>query len=369
MHELTRKFMEQDYTFINYLSRDKRTALVCNEKTAEVYVRKTVDAKTAALYEKLQGQDICGLPRIIKLIRQDNSCIVIMEFVNGLPLDQKIERDGVVSLKEATKYMHTLCRCLKALHSFGIIHRDITASNIIIGQDSCYLIDLGIARRKKNLQCSDTQVLGTVGYAAPEQFGFEQSDERTDIYALGAVFNFMLTGTLPNVRLYDGKEKEIIKKCTAIDRKKRYQNIAQLEQALCKKVSLKHIFILLILLSAVCGAVFSLRYAYTALKNRLPQGTIASIPHYTQIMPSPNPNAAQEEKRSITLSVYEQIKNGMTYDDVVLLTGSKPSSTSYFDNMGMHYQTCTWPGESALASAMIMFQNGKVISKTQYGLK
>lgn len=99
------------------------------------------------------------------------------------------------------------------MHKYSITHRDITPSNIIIGFDGVVkIIDFGISRLHKENAKHDTQVLGTEGYAAPEQFGFKQSDCKTDIYALGVLLNYMLTGHIPSEVMYrDGDVADIIK--------------------------------------------------------------------------------------------------------------------------------------------------------------
>lgn len=367
MHELTKQFLENEYTFIRALSEDQQTVLVCRANTSQLYVKKRVDEKTATLYEKLLNQTICALPRVVQVIKDGDSSIVIMEFVNGLPLYQKIEQDGPMPARQSKQYLSVLCGCVKELHSLGIIHRDITASNIIISGDSCYLIDLGIAREKKHEQRADTQILGTVGYAAPEQFGFEQSDERTDIYALGTVFHFMLTGALPNQQPYKGREKEIIKKCTAIDRQKRYQTISELEAALSGKNKKKRIQILTMVAIAICFFALSLFTGHVLLKKQLPALLDYSTPPYRVAQP-PSSSAALEDK-TMTRTAYNQIQTGMTYDEVVRIAGNPSYSNSDVKNMGIRYQSYTWKGASPAANAVILFQNGKVVGKSQYGLQ
>lgn len=367
MHELTKQFLESEYTFIRALSEDRQTILVCNGNTSELYVKKRVDAKTASLYEKLLNKTISALPRVVQVINDGGSSIVMMEFVNGLPLDKIIEQDGPMPSRQAKQYLSVLCGCVKELHSLKIIHRDITASNIIISGQSCYLIDLGIAREKKGEQRTDTQILGTVGYAAPEQFGFEQSDERTDIYALGTVFHFMLTGALPNQQTYKGREREIIKKCTAIDRQKRYQSISELEAALSGKNKKKRLQLLAVAASIICFFALSLFTGRLLLKKQLPALLDYSTPPYNVAQPPPS-SAALTDK-TMTRNAYEQIQTGMTYDEVVRIAGNPSYSNSDVKSMGIRYQNYTWTGTTPMANAVILFQNGKVVGKSQYGLQ
>ena len=92
------------------------------------------------------------------------------------------------------------------------------------------LIDFGISRSKKEGQSQDTTLLGTVGYAAPEQFGFGQTDERTDIYATGVLLNVLLTGSLPKDDLpFDPRYRQIVLKCTSLSPADRYSSVSELK--------------------------------------------------------------------------------------------------------------------------------------------
>ncbi|MGN1118097.1 MAG: hypothetical protein ACI4RU_05745, partial [Acutalibacteraceae bacterium] len=104
--------------------------------------------------------------------------------------------------------------------------------------DELKIIDFGISRVVKKEAGSDTHILGTHGYAAPEQFGFHQTSPKTDIYAAGVVINFMKTGCLPNEKLAEGRFRNIIKKCIEIDENNRYESA----QALAKAISSSRFF-------------------------------------------------------------------------------------------------------------------------------
>lgn len=141
-------------------------------------------------------------------------------------MQQYLEYYGVFAEERVKDYVADILEVLGQVHALGIVHRDITAGNIMISDDGIVkLIDFGIAREVKKEQGKDTVVLGTVGYAAPEQFGFHQSDARTDLYAVGVLCNEMLTGKLPGDGLYNGSQnmQKIILKATVIDAKQRFQ--------------------------------------------------------------------------------------------------------------------------------------------------
>ena len=153
-------------------------------------------------------------------------------------MQQYLEYYGVFAEERVKDYMADILEVLGQVHALGIVHRDITAGNIMISDDGIVkLIDFGIAREVKKEQGKDTVVLGTVGYAAPEQFGFHQSDARTDLYAVGVLCNEMLTGKLPGDGLYNGSQnmQKIILKATAIDAKQRFQTADEMRRALATK--------------------------------------------------------------------------------------------------------------------------------------
>ena len=119
---------------------------------------------------------------------------------------------------------------LSFLHRINIVHRDIKPENIIITDNATVkLIDFNASRVYKNECTADTVVLGTIGYASPEQFGITQSDARTDIFALGVLLNVMLTGVHPSEQLAKGRAGKIVLKCTQIDPNKRYQSVEELK--------------------------------------------------------------------------------------------------------------------------------------------
>ena len=131
-------------------------------------------------------------------------------------------------------YIRQLLEVLEQIHAQGIVHRDISPKNVLISTDGVVkLLDFDIARKQKCNQNSDTTILGTVGFASPEQYGFLQTNATADIYALGVLMNVMLEGTLPNVHLTVRKPFcDVIKKCTEIDPQNRYQNAGELRAAL-----------------------------------------------------------------------------------------------------------------------------------------
>ncbi len=157
----------------------------------------------------------------------------VCEYAAGESLAVRMKDGRTLSEKEARSICVDLCDGLTALHSRGLVHRDIKPDNIIIQPGGmARIIDYGIVRSFASKKSADTVVMGTPGYAAPEQFGFTQSDARTDLYALGVLLNEMLTGVLPNERLASGELGKIVSICTSIDAKQRFSSAAELKKAL-----------------------------------------------------------------------------------------------------------------------------------------
>ena len=125
-----------------------------------------------------------------------------------------------------------LCRALWVLHSMAAVHRDIKPENVILRGADAVLIDFDAARLHKPEHETDTQVLGTTGFAAPEQYGLSQSDTRTDIYSMGILINVMLTGEHPSRKLAEGRLGRVVERCTRVNPQKRYKNVLRLMEAL-----------------------------------------------------------------------------------------------------------------------------------------
>ena len=175
------------------------------------------------------------MARVYEVFKCEDSLIVIEEFINGQTLQAILDNEGPLEETKAIKYMINLCSILDVLHNLNpaVIHRDIKPSNIIIDNNGILkLIDFDVSRVYKEERNMDTHILGTKGYAPPEQFGFEQTDCRSDIYSVGVMLNVLTTGKHIKEELNEGKLKGIIKKCTNISPDNRYSNVKELKKAL-----------------------------------------------------------------------------------------------------------------------------------------
>ena len=180
------------------------------------FVRKRILAASGAgsAYDAIfqaerAGERFLFLPRVMDIRRVDDEVHVVMEFVPGETLDTLVDCVGA-SPELACRLMPVVCEAASELHERfqpPIIHRDLTPSNIMVldsdgaSKPVVTLIDFGISRRWQEGADTDTTHFGTRSYAPPEQFGFGQTDVRSDIFALGGVLFFCCVGEQPQPAL------------------------------------------------------------------------------------------------------------------------------------------------------------------------
>lgn len=216
--------------YVEISSFNESTSLV--KRNNAIYVKKRVANELAYIYKILIENRHKNISDIIEVFEYEDITVVIEEYINGEPLSEILAKTGVQREDDTKNIIGQICDGLTFLHKHNIIHRDINPNNIMVTKDGTIkIIDFDISRSVKKNSATDTVVLGTVGYAAPEQFGFSQSDTRTDIYAVGVLANVMLTGKMPNEHLYGGKLGRVIAKATEIDAKIRYRSIASFKHA------------------------------------------------------------------------------------------------------------------------------------------
>lgn len=189
-----------------------------------------------------------NLPSIIDVIDSEDSFLIVMDYIEGKALSDALLEYGAQPQEKVLDWAIQICDVLEYLHTRtpAIIYRDMKPANVMLKPDgTVMLIDFGIAREYKEKNLADTIPMGTVGYAAPEQFGgMGQTDARTDIYCLGATLYHLVTGCNPSEPPYDicpirqinpalsaGLEK-ILLKCVQRNPDDRYQSCAELMYAL-----------------------------------------------------------------------------------------------------------------------------------------
>lgn len=223
------------YRELTVLDEKKNIVLVQDIRNSELCVKKTLDIYSHDVYEQLASVRIEGVPAVKECVADDGKLIVVEEYVQGRSLKQVLDEQGLLNAEQAYEIAVQLVDILVRLHQLepAIVHRDIKPSNIIIEKNEhVNLIDFNAARHVNADKNEDTRMLGTVYFAAPEQFGFGQSDERTDIYGLGATINYIMTGDKPGAGIAECRFSDILKKCLMVDAKDRYQSAAELRGVL-----------------------------------------------------------------------------------------------------------------------------------------
>lgn len=196
--------------------------LVIDPDTGIRYVRKELKS-SHPVYQQLQSLQHHYLPKIVQLEQNQDGSVLLEEYIDGANL-------AAITLpeKQTVTLMEELCEVLVFLHQHGIIHRDIKPSNLLLAPDGhIRLIDFDAAREEKPVGDSDTRLLGTKGYAPPEQYGFAQTDARADIYSVGVTMKQLL-GKQAEKRPY----RHIIQKCTEFAPKQRYATAKALLRAI-----------------------------------------------------------------------------------------------------------------------------------------
>ncbi|MCR5212831.1 MAG: serine/threonine-protein kinase [Eubacterium sp.] len=254
-YEILRKIGEGGMSVV-YLARNNRMNMQLAVKEIKNDGSKEVEILLKGLEREaniLKDVDHPVIPRIIDIVKHGSTICVVMDFVEGENLADKLREVGAFAQEDVIEWGIELASALEYLHSMNppIIYRDMKPSNVMLKPDgSVKLIDFGTAKTYDVENNADTTALGTRGYAAPEQFGDAQgrgiykTDARTDIYNLGATLYHMVTGKNPqeppyeilpirevNPALSTGLE-QIILKCTKPNPNERYQSCSELIYAL-----------------------------------------------------------------------------------------------------------------------------------------
>lgn len=217
----------------------------------QVYIRKIILYGNLP-YDKLKVLPCDYWPKVYYVANGNNNTTIIEEFIHGQNLQEALDSEGYYTEQEVRRMGTQLCDALAILHANGIIHRDIKPSNIILtARGDIKLIDFGSSRELKN-SSMDTTILGTPGYAPPEQFGFSSTDVRSDIYSLGITLR-ELAGNKTSSSF-----NKLIKSCTELDPKRRLASAQELKKQLANEHCYKKYLIAIALVVGFClvGAYF-----------------------------------------------------------------------------------------------------------------
>lgn len=205
----------------------RKLLLKCSEK------EKGCLENEAEILSQLKGE---GIPALLRCFDYENCTFLFREYIEGQTLKEYTEGKGRLPEEQAAEIGIKLCDILSYIHSRRppVIHRDIKAENIVITDDRrVYIVDFGTARDYSPQSSQDTCIMGTPATAPPEQFGFGQTDERSDVYSLGVLLHRLVTGTVDLKKgVAPGRIRKVIKRCTGFSPDERYEGAAELKKAL-----------------------------------------------------------------------------------------------------------------------------------------
>ncbi len=225
--------LREYYSVAKVLSEngDSKVLKLLHKKLGKAIVLRSYPSPIDA-YHKLFEIKNPHIPEVLEIKELSDGQIIIEEFIEGSTVAEVLS-SGQFSYRGAKKVIEGVAFALDTLHGMGIVHRDIKPENVIISEGGrAILLDFNASRKFSSEKRTDTVILGTIGYAPPEQFGISQSDPKSDIYAIGILLNVMLTGVHPSERLAKGKAGRIVLRCTRINPEKRFLTINKLIEAL-----------------------------------------------------------------------------------------------------------------------------------------
>ncbi|MFP4497515.1 MAG: serine/threonine protein kinase [Vulcanimicrobiota bacterium] len=186
-----------------------------------------------------------NLPRVIDYFEENQVHYLVEEFIEGKSSEEILNQGGNFDEVRIINWGVQICDLLDFLHENGIIYRDLKPGNIMIdANDQVYLVDFGIARFFQGGKARDTVIIGTPGFASPEHYGRGETDQRSDIYSLGATLHYMLTGVDPADKPFhfeipyfvnsavSFETSSIVMKCLDLDPNRRFQKAGDIKKAL-----------------------------------------------------------------------------------------------------------------------------------------
>ena len=228
------------------------------------------------IMEKMADRKLSGVPKAYRIFEENGEVYLVREYIEGMSLAQMVLQKGGISEAEICRISRKICQTAEQFQNPDepMIHRDIKPENIVVTPGGeVVFIDFGTMRSYKKDGSRDTFVVGTRGTAAPEQYGYTQTDQRTDVYAIGQTMLYMVSESYEKNQLSEcavsRRMKKIIEKACSFEPDKRYGDAAQLRRAVekCQANNRKKVY-------KKAGAVFGLIAAGYILAIFSPDGTV-----------------------------------------------------------------------------------------------
>lgn len=229
------------YKTIATISEPHKIYVVQNINTNRVYIKKILDVYNKNVYEYLKSHPIAHTPQIYEIYEENNTLTIIEEYISGDTIEYLLETNHTFSNDIIRNIILQLCVIVSEFHnsSPAIIHRDIKPSNIIISpSNEIYLLDFNAAKYQTDDKSEDTTLLGTKGYAAPEQYGFGVSTKQTDIYAIGMLLNTLVNGEFSPFAAANSEFSNIIEQCIKLNANERFKDVNKIVHLLNKNKEL-----------------------------------------------------------------------------------------------------------------------------------
>lgn len=277
--------MQEHWTVYECLkeSEDSSTFLVKETATGILCVLKWGRNRQAEflrnemeIMEKMADRKLSGIPKAYRIFEENGEVYLVREYIEGMSLAQMVLQKGGISEAEICRISRKICQTAEQFQNPDepMIHRDIKPENIVVTPGAeVVFIDFGTMRSYKKDGSRDTFVVGTRGTAAPEQYGYTQTDQRTDVYAIGQTMLYMVSESYEMNQLSEcavsRRMKKIIEKACSFEPDKRYGDAAQLRRAVekCQANNRKKVY-------KKAGAVFGLIAAGYILAIFSPDGTV-----------------------------------------------------------------------------------------------
>lgn len=277
--------MQEHWTIYECLkeSEDSSTFLVKETATGILCVLKWGRNRQAEflrnemeIMKKMADRKLSGIPKAYRIFEENGKVYLVREYIEGMSLAQMVLQKGGISEAEIYRISRKICQTAEQFQNPDepMIHRDIKPENIVVTPgDEVVFIDFGTMRSYKKDGSRDTFVVGTRGTAAPEQYGYTQTDQRTDVYAIGQTMLYMVSESYEMNQLSEcavsRRMKKIIEKACSFEPDKRYGDAAQLRRAVekCQANNRKKVY-------KKAGAVFGLIAAGYILAIFSQDGTV-----------------------------------------------------------------------------------------------
>ena len=277
--------MQEHWTVYECLkeSEDSSTFLVKETATGILCVLKWGRNRQAEflrnemeIMEKMADRKLSGIPKTYRIFEENGEVYLVREYIEGMSLAQMVLQKGGISEAEICRISRKICQTAEQFQNPDepMIHRDKKPENIVVTPGGeVVFIDFGTMRSYKKDGSRDTFVVGTRGTAAPEQYGYIQTDQRTDVYAIGQTMLYMVSESYEMNQLSEcavsRRMKKIIEKACSFEPDKRYGDAAQLRRAVekCQANNRKKVY-------KKAGAVFGLIAAGYILAIFSPDGTV-----------------------------------------------------------------------------------------------